>query len=106
MPIDNNRLLLELEKHRRDLNRAIINPQIPELSLDDLAPLLKLIARARAAYVKELFDIAALAGDELPSREQIAQLKIQRETFDELVAAMNALETCIQRDYLDVKTKR
>lgn len=49
MPIDNNRLLLELEKHRRDLNRAIINPQIPELSLDDLAPLLKLIARARAA---------------------------------------------------------
>ena len=42
----------------------------------------------------------------LPSKDQVRQLRTIRETFDELVAAANALETVIQRGYLDVKTSR
>lgn len=106
MPIDNNRLLLELEKYRREINRAIINPQIPELSLEDLKPVLTMVAHARAAYVLELLEIANVNTDQAPSRDQIQQLRQCRETYDELVAAANAMETVIQRDYLDVKSHR
>jgi len=103
MSQDNNRLLLELEKQRRDINRDLINSKIPELSLEGLKPVLAMIAQARAAYIKELLDMARITGGQAPSPEQIHRLKTCRETFDELVNAMNALETVIQRDYLDVK---
>ncbi|MCL6417682.1 hypothetical protein MIB92_18630 [Aestuariirhabdus sp. Z084] len=105
MHTDSNRLLLELEKVRRDINREVINPAIKELSLDSLQPILKMVARARASYVQALFEIAGDEGLD-PSQEQIADLKRRRETFDELVAATNALETMVQRSYLDVKTSR
>ncbi len=103
MTMNNNRLMLELEKVRREINRAVINPMIPELSLDDLKPMLTMVAHARAAYVSELLEIAKLSPDTAPSNDQVKQLRQCRETFDELVSAVNALETVIQRDYLDVK---
>lgn len=106
MAVTNNRLLLELEKYRREINREIINPIIPELSLEDLKPLLSMVAHTRAAYISELLDIANLSPNSVPSADQIKQLRNCRETFDELVAAVNALETVIQRDYLDVKTSQ
>lgn len=106
MTVTNNRLLLELEKVRREVNRDIINPAIPELSLDDLRPLLSMVAHARAAYTRELLDIARLSDGKLPSNDQIRQLQACRLTYDELVAAVNALETVIQRDYLDVRPSR
>ncbi|MBT00002.1 MAG: hypothetical protein CMI01_15170 [Oceanospirillaceae bacterium] len=106
MPINNNRLLLELEKTRREINRDIINPQFPELALEDLQPLLTMVAHARAAYVRELLDIASVCSDSGPSQDQIRQLRQCRETFEELVTATNALETVIQRDYLDVKSNK
>ncbi|OOZ37248.1 hypothetical protein [Solemya velesiana gill symbiont] len=102
MNIDNNRLLLEIDKTIRELNRDIINPQIPQLMLDDLTPVMKLVARSRAMYLKELFDIANIAGDGLPSPDQIRQLREMRESYEELVAGAQALETAIQRGYLDV----
>ncbi|KDE40362.1 MAG: hypothetical protein ACK4L8_01900 [Nitrincola lacisaponensis] len=105
MTVSNNRLMLELEKFRREINRAIINPMIPELSLEDLKPLLSMVAHSRAAYVTELLEIAKLSPDTVPSADQIKQLRQCRETFDELVKAVNALETVIQRDYLDVKSR-
>jgi len=104
MPINNNRLLLELEKHRREINREIINPQFPKLALEDLKPLLTMVAHARAAYVRELLDIASVSNEQLPSPDQVRQLKHCRETFEELVAAANALETLVSRDYLDVQS--
>ncbi|MCH8552912.1 MAG: hypothetical protein LAT62_13315 [Natronospirillum sp.] len=105
MTVENNRLLLEIEKRRRDINREIMNPQIPELSLEDLDPVLKLAARARLAYVQELMDIASMVGEAGPSIEQIEQLRNLRITYEETRSAVNALETLIQRDYLDVKRR-
>jgi hypothetical protein len=64
-----------------------------------------MVAHARAAYISELIDIANISGGNAPSSDQIKQLKACREHFDELVAAMNALEAVIQRDYLDVKSR-
>lgn len=100
-----NRLLLELEGLRKDVNRAIINPLVPELALDDLKPIISMVAYARADYVKTLIDLAAKAGDAAPSLEQAKALRDRRIVFEELVDAMNALEAVIQREYMDVITK-
>lgn len=99
---DNRRLLLKLEQTRKEINRAIINPEIKTLELQDLKPIVEMVSRARAAYVAELFRLAAeTPEDQTPP--SIAYLRQLRETFDELVAATNALETMIERGYVDVK---
>jgi len=101
--LDNNRLLLEISSRIRELNRRIINPVIPELALDDLSPVLKLVAMARAAYLKELFDLAGIVGDQIPSPGQVTQLSHLRSTYEELVTGVQALESAIERGYLDVQ---
>jgi len=106
MSTDNNRLLLELEKHRRDINRDIINPHVPELALTDLKPVLSMVAHARADYIKTLLSLADSSEGQTPALEAINELKRRRETYQELVDAVNALESVISRDYLDVKSTR
>lgn len=101
-----NRLLLELEGLRKDVNRTVINPLIPELGLDNLEPILRLVARARADYIKEFVDLSNQMKGAAPSVEQIRELRNRRIIFEELVDAMNALETVIQREYIDVISKR
>jgi hypothetical protein len=100
---DNNRLLLEIDKSIRELNREVINPAIDKLMIDDLKPAMTLVARSRAEYLKELFDLASVVGDDLPSPDQITHLRKLRMTYDELVAAAKALNTAIERGYLDVE---
>lgn len=97
-----SRLKLRLDKTIRELNQEIINPEIPEVRLEDLEPVLRLVARTRAAYLKELFAVTKGAGDALPSSEQVERLQEARETYDELLKASQALEAAIDRGYLDV----
>lgn len=106
MPVDNNRLLMELDKFRREINRDVINPVFPELSIEDIKPMINMVAQARASYIKELMDLASVCQETPPSEQQVNQLRHRRETFEELVAAANALETVISREYLDVKASR
>lgn len=102
--VDHNRLLLEISKSMKDLNRSIINPKIAELRLSDLTPVIEMVAKSRAAYLLELFDIAKIVDGDLPSPNQIKHLRHLRETFDELVRGAQALETAIERGYLDVNS--
>lgn len=102
MSTENNRLLLELDKTIREINRRVINPEIPELSLNDLNPIMELVARARSNYLKELFDMATVVGDGMPSPDQLKQLRYLRLSFEELREGAQALEAAIQRGYLDV----
>jgi hypothetical protein len=104
MSLDVNRLFLELEKLRKDVNRQAINPEIQVLSLDDLKPILQMVAHARAKYLREFFDMAN-ATDSLPSIAQIQELGRLRATFDELISAAAAFDTAIQREYLDIKPR-
>ena len=105
MATDNNRLLLELDNFRREINREIINPDIPELAFDDLKPVLTMVAHARADYIKTLLKMTDEFSGELPSQEAITELRNKQTTFNTLVDAVNALETVIQRDYIDVKPR-
>ncbi|MFK7161499.1 hypothetical protein V6U78_10665 [Marinospirillum sp. MEB164] len=101
-----NRLLIELDNLRRGVNRSIINPLVPELSMESLTPLLTMVAQARAEYVQAVLQLADQQQGQAPNMEQIGELKNKRVVFEELVSAVNALETVIQREYMDVKTTR
>ena len=100
--IDNNRLLLEIDRSLRNLNREIINPEIPELTLDGLTPVLSMVARSRSKYLKEVLNLAEVVGEGNPSPEQVNKLSRLRFAYEELVAASKALEIAIERGYLDV----
>lgn len=73
------------------------------MTLDDLNPVLSMVARTRAAYLKELFDVAAVVQDQTPAPGQVDQLNLLRTTYEELVTAVQALESAIERGYLDVQ---
>jgi len=95
----NRRLLLELEKYRNDVNKETINAGIDDLNLDRLKPIVDMVAKSRAAYIGELMSLANEATDKGPN---IDRLKARREEFMELVEATNALETAIERGYVDI----
>lgn len=102
MSIEHNRLLMLWERTLKAINRDIINPKFKELTIEDLKPVLELVARSRADYLEEIFEIAEEYKEGLPSNERITRLRQQRECFEELVAASQALETAVERSYLDV----
>ncbi|WP_135076410.1 hypothetical protein [Terasakiella sp. SH-1] len=102
--IERNRLKLQMDKALREVNREVINPDVPELTLHKIEPIFRLVAKARAAYLKELFEVTKICGDDLPNPEQVKQLKQHRKAFEELRHASQALETAIEAGYLDVMT--
>ena len=99
----NSRLLLEINKTMKDVNRDIINPEIDDLKLADLEPVIKLVARSRAAYLTEIFKIAKSAEDKCPTTDQLKRLQHLRVSFEELSKGSQALEVAIERGYLDVE---
>ncbi len=101
--MNNNRLLLELEQAIRTINQEVINPEIPELTIKGICPVLKMVANARADYLKKLFELANNTNDTALTPDQVNKLRDLRIIYDECVAGAQALETAIQREYLDVK---
>lgn len=99
---DINRLLMELERNMRAVNRDIINPRITELTIDGLKPVLRLVAHARARYLHALFELGASVDQEAPSDAQFEALEKLRTQYEELVQGAKELETAIQRGYLDI----
>lgn len=102
--LDINRLLLQFEQSVREINREEINPRIPELKLDDLNPVVTMVAKSRARYLTELFELSGASESEIPTPEQINKLKNLRMTYEELVEGARELETAIERGYLDVNS--
>ncbi len=101
--MQHNQLLLEMASNVRKINREIINPYIPDLTLDGIEPTIRLVALARASYLKEMFALASAVDDGMPNLEQVQKLRNLRIVFEELVSGAQAIETAIERDYLDVE---
>ncbi len=102
---DQNRLLLEIDRIRKNLNKEIIDPMIPKLKIEDLTPVIKLVAQIRAAYLKELFAISTTVSDGIPAQDQIQRLRGFRIAYEEFSAGAQAMETAIERGYLEVEEK-
>lgn len=105
MPIENNRLLMELDKHRREINKETINPAFQVLKLENIEPVIAMCAKARADYIECLLSMANDQTEAGLSAKQVDQLKQRRGAYEELVSATNALETVIERGYVDVEIK-
>lgn len=101
---DHSRLLLEINSKIKTVNKEVIDPMIPELTVDDLTPVIRLVAQIRGAYLKELFDISSKS-EGIPSHEQIKRLRELRIAYEEFVGAAQAMETAIERGYLEVEEK-
>lgn len=104
MSTETNRLLMELERVMRNVNTEVINPRIPELHMDDLKPVLEIVAIARAEYLTGLFALPKdLQEDQPPSDDDIKKLRRLRVRYEELMEGAKALEAAIQRGYLDIQ---
>ncbi|MDX1451269.1 MAG: hypothetical protein R3183_01845 [Oleiphilaceae bacterium] len=103
---DINRLLMQFEHLLKQSNRERINPEIEELAIDDLKPLVDLVARSRATYLKALYELSKKYDGQatLPTQEELEQLKVSRTRFLDLADGAKSIEICIQRGYLDLKT--
>jgi len=102
---DINRLLLQYDRILRQANREHINPEIEELSVEDLKPIVNLVAKSRAVYLKELYTLSKKYNEEdaFPSAEELKRLKVLRTRFLELAEGSKSIEVSIQRGYLDLK---
>ena len=102
---DINRLLLQYDRILRQSNRDHINPEIEELSVEDLKPIANMVAKSRAVYLKELYTLSKKydENDGFPSAEELKRLKAFRVRFIGLTEGSKAFEVSIQRGYLDLK---
>jgi len=100
-----NRMLIHFERLFREANKTYINPKIDELTVDDLAPIVNMVAKSRAEYLRYVYDLGKKFGDngEFPSADELKKLKVLRMRFNEVAEGSLAFETCIQRGYLDLK---
>ncbi len=103
MPLDRDRLLMNLDRTMRLINQQVIHPEMPELATGDIEPFIRMVARVRATYLRALFDVAREVGGALPTPDQISRLRELRLSYEECIAGTKAIETAIKREYLDVK---
>ena len=50
MPLENKRMMMAFEHLYRKVNKAEIDPVIPTLTVDQIEPVLAMVARARAQH--------------------------------------------------------
>jgi hypothetical protein len=74
----NKRLLLQLDKHRRDINKEAINSTVDNLNLDNLKPIVNMVANSRAAYIGALMKLSNSTSDSSPSIKDMDQLREKR----------------------------
>ncbi len=98
----NKRLLLELDKRRRDINKEVINAEVEDLNLEKLKPVVDMVAKSRAAYIGALMKLSNSKSESSPTITEMVELREKRTEFEELVAATNALEVAIERGYVDI----
>ena len=102
---DINRLMLSYQQLFKKANREHINPEIEELTIEGLKPIVDIVAQSRAIYLKYVYDLGKKyeGSEDGPTVEELKKLKVLRLRFTELAEGSQAFETSIQRGYLDLK---
>ena len=101
---DRRRLMNQFGETVRQINRAVLNPLIEPLGADQLEPVVAMVANARAEYLQALLTMTAQP-DSDSAPVDISDLRAARERYEELIAATGALETMIERGYLDTDSR-
>ncbi len=95
-----HRFLMTIEQAVREANRTTLAPMLGTITTEKFVPLMVVVAKARGDYLKEAASIAGSGAK--PDADAVARLRELRLTYEELLAAAQALEHAIERGYLDV----
>ena len=97
------RFLNEIEQGIRIANREIIHKRVKPVDKDSVLAFAVTIARLRARYLEAAFQAAEQDHGEPLNQDQITQLRIHREAYEEGKTAFEALRYAIEQGYLDVE---
>ncbi|MFK5985223.1 MAG: hypothetical protein QM479_07335 [Pseudomonadota bacterium] len=104
MQVENKRLLIELERAMREVNRDTLNPLFEKITPEEMQPIIQMVATARGKYLEELFKLSRIPTENLKlNTETVKKLRFARLIYDELLEASKALDIAIERGYLDVE---
>jgi len=92
----------QLEQAIRVANRQIIHKHVPKITKDDVLKLAMTVGEIRARYLEASLKLIDREEGVMPDASEITRLSRARETFDEVVAAFEALRRAIERGYVDV----
>ena len=101
-----SRFMMGMEHVLREINHEIISPAIPDMTVENAVPLMITVARLRASYLKYAFKLAEDRSDQHPTAEELDKLKHLRECYQEMMAAAQELEHCIDRGYIDLPVSK
>ena len=76
-----NRLLMHFERMFREANKKYINPEIEDLSMDGIEPIISMVAKSRAAYLKYVYQLGNKygEGEAFPTADELKKLKIWKQ---------------------------
>ena len=95
--------LKEVEHTIRLANREIIHKRIPKLDKDTILSFAVAVGRLRARYLEAAFTLGVNEQGDTPKREEIDDLRLRREMFEEARTAFAALQHAIEMGYVDVE---
>lgn len=98
-----NRARLAIEDDIRRINREVIHGLIPDVALADLEPFFHLVAEARGSYIKHLLELTQNRKKLPLDDNEVRELNLRRRAYDELIHGAHALETAIERGYIDFR---
>ena len=99
------RFLLEIEQGISETNKKIIHQRIPPVTLGNFQPFANSVARLRARYLEAAFKFAAKDSGAPIDDNEVAELRRQRENYEESRNAFEALRHAIDRGYVDIESK-
>ncbi len=93
-----NQQLEQIEKAIFDANERTLRTKVPSLDRDNFVHFAGLVADTRANYIKMALEISRLSIQ--PDASIVQELKRQREAYEELLAAFEAMQRVIERGYV------
>ena len=96
------RFLLEIEQGIREANREVIHERIPPITAENLLPFAVSVARLRARYLEAAFKFVEKAGGDPINDDEVADMRLQRQTYEEARNAFEALRHAIERGYVKI----
>lgn len=97
MTAANQRFLREVEHTIVTLNREVLSGVLGTITRARMSELAMSVARLRGAYLRSALD--AQWSEDSP---ETAALRTQRESYEEALAAFDALERAVERGYVEV----
>jgi len=94
--------LLELEQGIKLSNREVIHQKIPPVTSEAALAFAITVAKLRAKYLEAAFAFSSVENTSHVTDEDFANLKLQRERYEEARDAFEALRQAIDRGYVDI----